>query len=91
MKQNMNRRTFIMGGLGALTMLAGGMYFAKGSLYRKATNSVRRLTGEVDEQFLRQLITADPAHSRTIMWQAENVLENPVIEYRRDYPGLLAG
>ena len=83
MKQNMNRRTFIMGGLGALTMLAGGMYFAKGSLYRKATNSVRRLTGEVDEQFLRQLITADPAHSRTIMWQAENVLENPVIEYRR--------
>ena len=83
MKQTMNRRTFIMGGLGALTMLAGGMYFAKGSMYRKATNSVRRLTGEVDEQFLRQLITADPAHSRTIMWQAENVLENPVIEYRR--------
>ena len=83
MKQNMNRRTFIMGGLGALTMLAGGMYFAKGSLYRKAANSMRRLTGEVDEQFLRQLVTADPAHSRTIMWQAENVLENPVIEYRR--------
>ena len=51
MKQTMNRRTFIMGGLGALTMLAGGMYFAKGSLYRKAANSMRRLTGEVDEQF----------------------------------------
>ena len=83
MKQNMNRRTFIMGGLGALTMLAGGMYFAKGSLSRQAANSMRRLAGEVDEQFLRQLITADPAHSRTIMWQAENVLENPVIEYRR--------
>ena len=79
----MKRRTFIAGGLGALGLLAGGIFWAKGTLYRKAANSMRRLTGEVDEQFLRQLVTADPAHSRTIMWQAENVLENPVIEYRR--------
>jgi hypothetical protein len=43
---------------------------------------VRSLTGDLDAQFLRQLITADAAHSRTIMWQAEDVLTNPAIEYR---------
>ena len=78
----MNRRTFIAGGLGGLALLAGGIYFTKGSLYRKAANSVRNLTGDLDAQFLRQLITADAAHSRTIMWQAEDVLTNPAIEYR---------
>ena len=78
----MKRRTFIAGGLGALTLLAGGMFFAKSTWYRKAANSVRNLTGDLDAQFLRQLITADAAHSRTIMWQAEDVLANPAIEYR---------
>ena len=78
----MKRRTFIAGGLGALTLLAGGMFFAKSTWYRKAANSVRNLTGDLDAQFLRQLITADAAHSRTIMWQAEDVLVNPAIEYR---------
>ena len=78
----MNRRTFIAGGLGGLALLAGGIYFTKGSWYRQTVNSVRNLTGDLDAQFLRQLITADAAHSRTIMWQAEDVLTNPAIEYR---------
>ncbi|SFA77814.1 purple acid phosphatase family protein [Selenomonas ruminantium] len=78
----MNRRTFIAGGLGGLALLVGGIYFTKGSWYRQTVNSVRNLTGDLDAQFLRQLITADAAHSRTIMWQAEDVLTNPAIEYR---------
>ena len=78
----MNRRTFIAGGLGGLALLAGGIYFTKGSWYRQTVNSVRNLTGDLDAQFLRQLITADAAHSRTIMWQAEDVLTKPAIEYR---------
>ena len=78
----MNRRTFIAGGLGGLALLAGGIYFTKGSWYRQTVNSVRNLTGDLDAQFLRQLITADAAHSRTIMWQAEDVLTRPAIEYR---------
>lgn len=78
----MNRRTFIAGGLGGLALLAGGIYFTKGSWYRQTVNSVRNLTGDLDAQFLRQLIIADAAHSRTIMWQAEDVLTNPAIEYR---------
>lgn len=32
--------------------------------------------------FLRQLITADASTSRTIMWQAEEKLENPAAEYK---------
>ncbi len=78
----MNRRTFIAGGLGGLALLAGGIYFTKGFWYRQTVNSVRNLTGDLYAQFLRQLITADAAHSRTIMWQAEDVLTNPAIEYR---------
>ncbi|WP_366846294.1 fibronectin type III domain-containing protein [Selenomonas sp.] len=78
----MKRRTFIAGGLGALALLAGGMFFAKGAWYRKAANSVRNLTGDLDAQFLRQIITQDAAHSRTLMWQAEAVLNSPAVEYR---------
>lgn len=32
--------------------------------------------------FLRQLITADASTSRTIMWQADEKLENPAAEYK---------
>lgn len=32
--------------------------------------------------FLRQLITADASTSRTIMWQADEKLENPTAEYK---------
>ncbi|MBR1694394.1 MAG: fibronectin type III domain-containing protein, partial [Selenomonas sp.] len=78
----MKRRTFIAGGLGALGLLAGGIFWAKGTLYRKAANSMRQLTGDLDAQFLRQVITADSAHSRMLMWQAESPLVNPGIEYR---------
>ncbi len=78
----MNRRTFIIGGVGTLGLLAGGAFLAKGTLYRKAANGVRSLAGDLDAQYLRQIITADAAHSRTIMWQAEDVLNKPAIEYR---------
>ena len=78
----MNRRTFIIGGVGTLGLLAGGAFLAPGTLYRKAANGVRSLAGDLDAQYLRQLITADAAHSRTIMWQAEDVLTRPAIEYR---------
>lgn len=47
----MNRRTFIAGGLGGLALLAGGIYFTKGSWYRQTVNSVRNLTGDLDAQF----------------------------------------
>lgn len=78
----MNRRTFITGALATLGLLAGGFYFAKGSLYRQAVNGVRSLSGEVEARFLRQLITSDAAHSRTIMWQSDSPLTNAGVEYR---------
>ena len=78
----MNRRTFIAGGLGALALFAGGIFFAKGSLYRKAANRVHSLTEDLDARFLRQMVTADASRSRTIMWQAEEILTKPAIEYR---------
>ena len=59
----MNRRIFIIGGVGTLGLLAGGAFLAKGTLYRKAVNSVHSLTGDMDAQYLRQIITADSAHS----------------------------
>nr|WP_296772320.1 metallophosphoesterase family protein [Selenomonas sp.] len=81
--EKMKRRTFIAGSAGVLALLAGGIFLGKGTLYRKAANSMRSLTGDLDVQFLRQLITADSGRSRTIMWQAQKPLKNPGIEYRR--------
>ena len=66
---------------GAL-LLAGGAYFAKGPLYRQAVTGVRALTEDLQARFLRQLMTADAATSRVLMWQAASKLSQPQVEYR---------
>ncbi|MBR3458331.1 MAG: metallophosphoesterase family protein [Selenomonadaceae bacterium] len=78
----MNRRTFIMGAVGTLGLLAGGLFFAKGSVYRQAVNGMRSLSGEMEARFLRQIITADAAHSRVLMWQSDRPLVSAGVEYR---------
>ena len=47
-----------------------------------ATGQAENYTGADKISFLRQLITADASTSRTIMWQADEKLENPAAEYK---------
>lgn len=49
---------------------------------RDARHVVRNLRGSIDASYIRQLITADPAVSRTIMWQSDERLAGAVVEYR---------
>lgn len=47
-----------------------------------ATGQTENYAGADKISFLRQLITADASTSRTIMWQADEKLENPAAEYK---------
>ncbi len=63
--------------------MGGGAFLSKGAWYRQAANGVRELAGDLDAQYLRQIIAADPSTSRTLMWQSAAPLSNPRIEYRQ--------
>lgn len=47
-----------------------------------ATGQAENYAGADKISFLRQLITVNASTSRTIMWQAEEKLENPAAEYK---------
>lgn len=47
-----------------------------------ATGQAENYAGADKISFLRQLITAEASTSRTIMWQADEKLENPAAEYK---------
>lgn len=49
---------------------------------RDTRHVVRGLRGNIDIDYIRQIITADPAVSRTIMWQSDELLSGAVVEYR---------
>ena len=42
------------------------------------------LLDEVEARNIRQVMTADPAHSRVIMWQSDYAVKEPVLEYRME-------
>ena len=46
------------------------------------TGQAENYAGADKISYLRQLITADASTSRTIMWQADEKLENPAAEYK---------
>ena len=79
----MKSKILIAGGLVLAALLVGGIFFTKDFLLPKAASSLSGPTEHLDVMFLRQIITADAAHSRTIMWQTEKVLQDPALEYRR--------
>lgn len=41
------------------------------------------LLDQVEARNIRQVMTADPAHSRMIMWQSDYEARDPVVEYRK--------
>jgi len=85
-----SRRKFIRlcgGTIAALTL--GQWPSAEAAQQRAAEAPLRQkqhvahnLRGGLDIQYVRQLITRDPAVSRTIMWQADELLGSVRVEYR---------
>ena len=84
--QTITRRTFLRLSGGALLLLSTGCGFwettAKPTIKKSAQDAVRRLTGEIDARYIRQIITANPAVSRMIMWQSDAAEETAGVEYR---------
>lgn len=85
--ERFTRRKFIAF-TGAVVAGAAGLHtFFPGlrSLSRQATESVAAEylpLGKMDARYIRQIITADSATSRTIMWQSEDIEEGAALEYR---------
>lgn len=83
MSNRLSRRMFLRGLLGGSVLLAGGAALGKSRVGRRASNSVKSLGADSRAQYLRQLVTADCAGSRCIMWESEKILQEPQIEFRR--------
>lgn len=86
-----SRRNFLKF-VGALTAIGAGGYTAFKHFgpqiwgnegVREIENTARELLANGQERYLRQLITADTDTCRTIMWQSDNAMTNPMIEYRK--------
>ncbi len=81
-KSRLSRRSFLKGTAGLGVLAAVGYFLPQTSFFRSAKNSAQALTGDLQAMYLRQLITANPARDRRIMWQADTQLETPGVEYR---------
>ena len=81
-KKTITRRNFLKALVGGGILLGGGAVLANTALYRKVVNETKGLGGDIRARYLRQIITADPSTSRTVMWQADSPLTAPLLEYR---------
>lgn len=81
--RKISRRAFLLGAAGLAAGAAAGAVFLPGTqVFRAAKNGVRSLAADLDARYVRQVITAEPARSRTIMWEAEAAQAAPKLEYR---------
>lgn len=94
-KRKFSRRNFLKF-TGALTALGAGGYslykyvisnvlpqtFGNEAV-REIENTARELLANGQERYLRQLITSDTETCRTIMWQSDTAMTNPVVEYKK--------
>ena len=87
-EKNITRRNFLRLCGGAVLMLSTGCGLMEAAVKPAAAvknvtrSAVRRLTGEMDARYIRQIITSNPAVSRMIMWQSDAAEEGAGVEYR---------
>lgn len=78
--KKLSRRRFLTGLLGAVILVAAG------GGYRVARHafSADEADGELSVRHLRQIVAADNAHGRILMFQTEEPLTEPALEWRED-------
>lgn len=64
-------------------LIVMAVFLAAGCAFNAATAD-KNFAAADKVTHLRQIITADSSTSRTIMWQADEALQNPLAEYRTD-------
>ena len=79
----LTRRNFLKGAVGISLLAAGAYFLPETSLFRRAQNSARMLSGDLHARYVRQIITSTPAASRRIMWEADAPLTDAAVEYRQ--------
>lgn len=79
----LSRRKFLAICAGVVVLAGGGWAFSRTQLAdRLASHALGAAQGKPVLQYLRQIIAADNAHARTIMWQSDVKWQDAVVEYR---------
>lgn len=79
----LSRRKFLAICAGAVVLAGGGWAFSRTQLAdRLASHALGAAQGKPVLSYLRQIIAADNAHARTIMWQSDVKWQDAVVEYR---------
>ena len=81
--KNMNRRSFIKAGVavGALG-LGSAMLWQFGGLRGLRDTALRHASSVLYAQRLRQVVTQDTGHGRTLMWELSSPVEQQMVEVR---------
>jgi hypothetical protein len=81
--KNMNRRSFIKAGVavGALG-LGSAVLWQFGGLRGLRDTALRHASGVLYAQRLRQIVTQDTGHGRTLMWELSSPVEQQAVEVR---------
>ena len=80
MARQWTRRQFLWLAGGAVLAAGGGLAYYERRLMQRALATV---TGELDASYVRQIVAADNAHARTLMWQAAAEQAGAAVELRR--------
>ena len=85
--KKISRRNFLKAALTSGIVLGSGNLFAGcNEISRNVENNLhsleKKLTGDLDINFLRQIITQDSSTSRCLMWQTDSKMTAPTVEIK---------
>lgn len=80
--KRISRRAFLLGAAGVAAAAAAATFVPGTQVFRAAKNGVRSLAAGLEARYVRQVMTASPSTSRTIMWAAAAPIAEPAVEYR---------
>ena len=85
--KKLSRRNFLKAALASGIVLGSGNFFAGcNEFFRTAENNLHNLekkfTGDLDINFLRQIITSNSETSRCLMWQTDFKMTSPQVEVK---------
>ena len=83
--KKISRRKFLTACAGAVVLVSGGFALANKNIWRGLTGQAEVMSADeiADVKFVRQIIAKDNTIARTIMWQTDEPMEKPLVEYRQ--------